>query len=272
MRLLSLAAAFFVSVLPACLGTAPEGASVEDAFARAATEVHGDVRPDCLAEHLREAVAQNRARMPLYAEASNGESERVSKLLIGLEEASIVVAARVDEPSAVYHAAGIPIVCDGVVPMSWTPPFVAVSLRSVNDTFTPLNGEAVAADLRDALAKGGPDAVAALAHQWIGRLASTPHRHCLVRHVLESVARIALLAEDHERLARRRKLPSPAGIDDDLLRAHLSGLGVSAYLDEQAAPIQARGVPILCNDVPTIPMPGEGRTRANATAPSAHAR
>jgi hypothetical protein len=73
--------------------------------------------------------------------------------------------------------------------------------------------------------------------------------------VLESIARIGLLAPLHERMASRAKLASPLALEEDLLRAHFGGLGASAYIDTIAAPLQARGVPIVCNDVPVIPMP-----------------
>jgi hypothetical protein len=255
-------AAFFLTVLPACVGPAPETPTVQDDFVTAAQEVHGELRPDCLAHHLEEAIAQNRTRRPLYAAATAGASERISGLLIALEEASLTVAPRADEPSAAYHAAGIPIVCDGVVPMAWAPSFEPLKLGAIAEPFSPLNGEAIAVELRDALTAGGPEQVAAIAHQWMDRIESTPHRHCMVRHVLESVARIALLAEDHARLARKRRLASPAGIDEDLIRAHVAGLGISAQLDTMAAPLQARGVPILCNDLPTIPMPGDRPIKA----------
>jgi hypothetical protein len=253
--------AFFLALLPACVGPEPQPPSGDDPFATAAQEVLGELRPDCLAHHLREAIDQNRARMPLYAAATKGASEPLSRMLIALEETSLVVAPRADEPSAAYHVQGIPLVCDGVVPMSGAASFEALELTGMTEPFAALNGEAIAVEMREALTHGGPEEVAAVAFAWMDRIASTPHRHCLVRHVLESVARIALLAESHVQLARIRKLPSPAGIDDDLIRAHVAGLALSAQLDAKAAPLQAQGVPILCRDLPPIPMPGFRRAR-----------
>jgi len=38
-----------------------------------------------------------------------------------------------------------------------------------------------------------------------------------------------------------------------VFRLHLWGLGAARVLDERARPLQARGVPILANDLPPIP-------------------
>jgi hypothetical protein len=241
-----------------CGGVSPEPAAEAfeaDLFAEAAAEVHGELRPDCMAEHLREAIAQNEARRPLYAAASGGESERVSNLMIALERSSLVLAPRVDEPAAPYHAAGIPVVCDGVVSMSRAPRFEPLVVGAIAEAFSARNGDAMAAELREALGRSGPEGAATLALRMIDELAATPHRHCMVRHVLESVARIGLLAPLHERLARRAKVPSTLALEEDLLRAHFGGLGAAAYIDTIAAPLQARGVPVVCNDVPAIPLP-----------------
>ena len=37
-----------------------------------------------------------------------------------------------------------------------------------------------------------------------------------------------------------------------LLRLHLAGLPAAARLDAKAYPLQARGIPILCRDLPSI--------------------
>ncbi len=75
----------------------------------------------------------------------------------------------------------------------------------------------------------------------------------MVRHVLESTARIAYLAPRHERIAKEKGLTkSPAGLSWKLVKLHLQALKLAGGLDTQAAPLQAAGVPILCRDVPPI--------------------
>ena len=256
------AAALFFAVLPACASSdlatlaAPAAPDVESLFSSAAQEVLGEVRPDCMALHLREALEQNRTRLPLYAAQTQGASERISKRLIALEELSLALAPRIDEPSVAYHEVGIPIVCDAVVPMAATPAFEAVNVAGVAEAFAPIDGDAIAHSLRASLTHAGPEAAAVEAIRWLEKLQNTPHRHCMVRHVLESVARMGLLYPSHEQLARVRNMPSPLGLEEDMLRAHFAGLGMAASLDRDAAPLQARGVPILCNDLPVIPLPG----------------
>ncbi|HEV2147105.1 MAG TPA: hypothetical protein VGR37_06865, partial [Longimicrobiaceae bacterium] len=104
-----------------------------------------------------------------------------------------------------------------------------------------------------ALARDGFGGAAAALGAELAALEATPCCHCMLRHMLESMLRVATLAPVHAARAEEAGMRSTAGLSRLLLRLHLLALSDAAKLDVLAAPIQARGIPILCQDVPPIP-------------------
>ena len=97
-------------------------------------------------------------------------------------------------------------------------------------------------------------------------LAAQPGFDGMVRHLVESALRVANLAGPHAALAREAGRPSTRLLSRLLLWMHLWGLGQAARLDDEAAPLQAAGLPILCRDVPPI-TPCPSRTPREGTDP-----
>jgi hypothetical protein len=76
----------------------------------------------------------------------------------------------------------------------------------------------------------------------------------MLRHLLGSALRISNQAPRYEAQARAARIrASPGAISRTMLDLHLRMLGEAARLDRAAAPLQAEGIPILCQDVPPIP-------------------
>ncbi|HLL48487.1 MAG TPA: hypothetical protein VK399_17425, partial [Longimicrobiaceae bacterium] len=86
----------------------------------------------------------------------------------------------------------------------------------------------------------------------LAALEAVPCYHCMLRHLLESMLRVTSLAPTHAARAEAAGMKSTAGLSRLVLRLHLFALVDAAKLDVVAAPIQARGIPILCQDVPPI--------------------
>lgn len=218
-----------------------------------------EVNRDCFRIHLDEAIALNQERDPLYRAVSDGRSRAISSRLIGLEKLALL-ANRVlglDRRARVYQNAGIPILCSEFVSMELTPKFRARSPRpwpSLND-FVPVDGAVLARTLRHELNKNGLEGLAAAVEAKLEELNHEPRFHCMVKHVLESLARTARLAPTHEAQAKALGLPSPRHLSDLFIWAQLQTLYDSADLDASAAPLQAEGIAILCQDVPPIEIP-----------------
>jgi hypothetical protein len=215
---------------------------------------------ECFRDHLREAISMNRARKPFYDRLSNGASLEISSRLIAGEKLAkfgSYLIYNFDEEAKEFQARGLNIVCDEFVSMSLTPRFRAFSPGPRLANYQPLDTLDIQYDLMHALRDGFP-AVRETAIKWINEIKrqdpSSPHPrfHCMVKHVLDSVARIATLAPEHVTRARAMGLRSTASLSRSMISSHFIVLKSSGELDDLAAPLQASGLPILCQDVPPI--------------------
>lgn len=209
----------------------------------------------CFETHVTEAIEINQQRKPLYAELTDEESVSISRGLILFEQTIVLPARLIDLRAARWQEAGLAIGCDEFVPISLTPEF-----RSHDDppagAHDPRSGLALAAELKLAFALGGYDRLRGELEEELAELAAQPAYDCLLRHFLESLLRGANLAPIHVARAEELGLDSPNAISRDLILLQIAGLPVATKLDADAAPIQAAGIPILCQDVPPIsPLP-----------------
>jgi hypothetical protein len=230
-------------------------------------------------EHLREAIALNRLRAPLYAEATGGASTAISRMLISSEILLLPFARWVDGRAEPFHRHGVPVLHDIFEPMSKLPPFVlkrpsasGVEIRAV----PRFRGAATRRDALRALAGGGIPAAEAVLQRDLEAIAPFPGVLCMTRHLLESAIRICAVAPSHVESTLRAGLPSPLRIHRLLLRSHLIGLEFGMLLDRRATPIQQAGVAIICQDVPSIPRlpdrPADRQAIAEAAAVESEAR
>jgi hypothetical protein len=206
--------------------------------------------------HLREAAAINKQRMPLYDSLTGGRSRGISRRLIWTERLALVAAWYVDWRAKTFQREGIRIVCDDFVPMANTPAFQprAADPPPPLSAFAPADARRIRRAVERARRRGGFPAASAVLEREIERLSGAPAYHCMLRHLLESALRISNQAPRYAAEARARGLAaSPEGLSRTLLDLHLSTLGEAARLDVRAAPLQAEGIPIICQDVPPIP-------------------
>lgn len=224
----------------------------------------GHVFASCFRDHLREAIALNRERMPLYAELTGGRSLPVSKALIASENRLLILSwlFDIDHRARRFELAGIGVTCESFLPMENTPPFRprfpdgpvpesrVYSLASLE----------VESRLRRAFQRGGERELGLEAQRILKVMDREKRIHCMTRHTLESIARISILQSRHEEQARKNSLPSPASLHRWMLKGHLSLLETTQRLDRMALPFNRKGIPLICQDVPPIPLP-EGASR-----------
>lgn len=208
----------------------------------------------CMEIHLREAAHLNRERMPRYSALTGGRSRGISRRLIWTERLAIPVAWYVDWRARSFLRAGIRVTCDDFVPMAHTPAFrERMPDPPPLSAFVPSDPRRIRRTVGAAYRSGGFPAASIAIEREIGQLHARPAVHCMMRHLLESALRISNQATVYEAQARERGLRSPAGVSRLMLNLHLSTLGGAAELDRRAAPLQAEGIPIICQDVPPIP-------------------
>jgi hypothetical protein len=210
---------------------------------------------NCFQVHLEEAIALNEKRKPLYSWLTQGRSEAISDKLIESEKLSLIFARSVDDAARPYQRAGVAVACDEFVSMADVPVFreqYAFDPEPLT-AFEPVDGVALRDGLEATFAEEGFAGLATATDATLHALEEPRTYHCMVRHMLESLRRIANLAPVHEEDAHERGLASPRPISEDLVELHLLSIDPAAKLDEQASVLQSEGIPILCQDVPSIP-------------------
>lgn len=205
--------------------------------------------------HVHEAMILNEARKPLYAKLTDGRSLQVSEALIAYEEKLILKARFADLVALPFQWAGIPIVCEDYISMKQTPEFKSQFASGVPSlqSFVPVNAEDYVKALEPLAKAGDFKKVSETAHEKVLELEKEPRFNCMVRHFLESMRRVAGLAEKQDQKSRASLGIGTSYISRKMLEGHLEDLQTAAVLDKMAAPLQAAGVPILCQDVPYIP-------------------
>ena len=206
--------------------------------------------------HLKEAIVINWKRLPRYASISGGKTVPHSMKLIFSEKISLPFAFTIDRLARPYQKAGIPIGDLEFISMEKIPEFSEHFPFSPEplSAFVRVDGKGMAKKMKWALAT----------HGFAGELRKIePPRayHCMLRHVLESVLRMANLAPLHEKRAKELGFESPliscAKLSRMMLWGHIISLAPSAEMDAKAAPLQAQGIPIIWQDVPHIPPASE---------------
>jgi hypothetical protein len=208
----------------------------------------------CFSSHVREAIRLNEARAVRYREISGGRSRAVSDRLLFTEHLTLIPAAFLEARASYFRRAGIPVLCADFVTMALTPPFEAYTAGApALAQYRRPPTSSWKSELRFALNRGGFLTVHQTAVRLLRELEEPVQFNCMVRHVLESLARGAWLAPQYEARAKALGLRrSPAPVSRSALGLQIEALGYAAGLDFLAAPLQAEGIPILCQDVPPL--------------------
>lgn len=211
----------------------------------------------CTREHLVEAIELNLARRQDYANLSNGQSLPISDALIDMEKRLLKSALLADFVSFFFQLWGIAFLCDEYVSMSKTPAFTPQSPKPWPQLsgYTSWNADKAIETLTQLNEKKDFTKILEVSEQWLQDLNSEKQFHCLTRHFLESVARAAVLAPRHNTIARERLFIPTLGLSAMFIKGHIDLLKEAEQLDRSAAPLQARGIAIICQDVPPIPIP-----------------
>lgn len=207
-------------------------------------------------EHLTDAIRINSERRPLYSAITQGRSLEVSNILILSERLSIPFARLTDLCSVPFRRRGIRIVelefisMDRIPPFSEKLPFQPPVLESFVKSRP---GTLIIRLFADTLIRGWDGAARSLRME-LHHLEKTPGFHLMLKHILESMLRITVLAPIHRRKCIEKGMRlTTTPLSLYLFYSHLMAIPFAAWLDRKTAPLLAEGVPILFQDVPAIP-------------------
>jgi hypothetical protein len=212
-------------------------------------------------EHLRDAIRINKERRPRYSALTGGRSLPVSDILIQSEQLSVPFARITDLCSIPFRKKGIRIVELEFISMDRIPPFserLPFSPPSLNSFVEKRSGRLIFELCKRAFC-GGWIEVSDRLRTELKQLDEVPGFHLMLKHILESMLRISVLAPIHKRKCVEMGLwLSTTPLSGYLFISHLLAIPFATWLDRKTAPLLAEGVPILYQDVPAIPESEEG--------------
>ena len=207
-----------------------------------------------MTRHIKEAIQLNTKRMPLYAELSDGDTVPYSKRLIRAEKLILLGSWYYDKIGNRFQEQGIPFIKSEFVEMSLTPSFSNQYPEGVRydvplekfDLNTFKKQISTAYKQRDY--KGLLD----ICHHELENLETQLHVYCMLRHMIESMRRVAFLIPTHHQKAQALGIQSPEKYSRQILLSHYYLLSFCRQFDEEIAPIQNRGIPFIYQDLPKI--------------------
>lgn len=218
------------------------------------------VLANCFRNHLREAIKINEERKPRYSLLSNAQSEAISEKLISFEKRLLFfsfVFANFDYKSQLFEPYGINITCDDYVSMS--------TVNKFNDFWpegAPNVKDYVDFNLKQAkrlLYSAYFDyqdlkQVLSVTKDLLKEVEKELRYNCMIRHALESIARIAYMAPIQEATLEAKGEAGAIALAREMVYGHIFMLDTFNELDKMAKPLNTQGIPILCQDVPQIPL------------------
>lgn len=201
----------------------------------------------CLRQHLSEALDANRDRRETYARLSNGRSERVSSVMIGMDRVGLGFADMLDGAGEnVRGRRGVNIVCELVPSMAAAPALPQAAGPALRTPYEALPLPKMRRALR-ALAKAHDwDGLAREASRYAEATGEQTQQHCFTRQAFRTLARLGQVIPEHGTAEAEAFGEKAVNIMLPMTRG-------SALVDKMAAETQSQGVPILCADMPRVP-------------------
>lgn len=213
-----------------------------------------DIQKKWFEKHLREAIKINKERKPLYTQLTKGSSRKISNILILTEILTLPIAIYIDFRARKFNKAGIPIVYKDFVSMDKVPEF-ATNIHPVNTPPTDFHEmliQQTKTELTKQCKSGNFEEVCKIADNTLMKINENKSYFGMLRHLLESILRIASLAPGYIKQSEELKIKSTKKLSLLMLRIHIFALSFAVDLDKLAVPIQTQGISILLQDVPKI--------------------
>ncbi|MFZ9521156.1 MAG: hypothetical protein ACO3A4_11835 [Silvanigrellaceae bacterium] len=240
---------FLVMLTAACRSGGPSVNDAQILYTSPATFVESY----CVSNHVREFINLNEERSKRYAELSDNRSLSISKKLIAYERIALATLPLIENQALKYQRAGVPLLCLDVVAMHSTPN-MNENLKIPSKPFMYFDGGALSKKLLTQQLVGNEVLLEKELENALARLNENHSYNCLLRHFVESTLRTVRLVPKYRAASKKRGLPNPSLILSAYINSQILFFGTATQLDLEAAPLQSEGIPVLCDDVPPIPL------------------
>jgi hypothetical protein len=120
------------------------------------------------------------------------------------------------------------------------------------EAFTAIERKSIEQKILTALKTKKTDEVKKVSLEILEDLKTQPSYYCLSRHFIESIFRFAHFAPMWSIQAREKGLKDPSKMLFKVMKLHALGLKGTFAIDRKSQPIQAKGIPMLCAEVPDL--------------------
>jgi len=211
----------------------------------------------CIRKHLIDAIKVNKLRKPMYKSITGGKSKLLSNSLIFSERIALIYATIFDFKAKKYQKRGLPLLCLDFIDMDQISDFQEdVSVPNYSyESVERIDTSEICSKIKRSLKEDGFIGVQNTLAIELDKIEGEKKYNCLAKHVLESIQRSAYLAPHYIAAAKMIGMKSPERLLRKNIKIQTSTLKGFHKLDKLAAEFQAKGVSILCNDIPHIAIP-----------------
>lgn len=207
---------------------------------------------NCFREHIVESIEINKSRKKDYAKLTQGESDRIFNHLISVEYISIPFAVFYDLKASKFKKKGMELFCHEFVSMNRVNEFSFENRVIPAHDFPLLDFNEYKDEIKAAVKANDHKSIKKISLKKIKELEKYPAYFCMTRHLVESIYRFAYFVDVREKEAAALNIASPKNLLIDVIGTHLLGLPDSIKIDGWSQPIQERGIPILCSELPNV--------------------
>ncbi len=215
---------------------------------------HAVAAQKCMVTHVREAMELNRVRRELYRQDGNHDAARIMNQLILLEKFMLPGSRKLDRSVEQLQQHGVAMWCDDLTPMDRVSPYQNFSTppELAYKAWPKKERKALTKRLRRFRFEQRQQTYDAI-KTTIETILADSHYHCLSRHFLEAMAHSIKQSQEHLDRAPEDLKEKVVRAVERLVRQTARAMVFANMIDDNAAEIQARGVPVLCQEMPPIP-------------------
>jgi hypothetical protein len=207
------------------------------------------VKNHCFENHIRESIEINKMMKTYYSSQTNGESDRIFNFLIQSEKLALIGAKYFDREAVKFHKQGQDVFCQEFLPM------ILQTKKTVSQNFAfpqKFDWKKYSRLLRREIRLKDFDAIKDYSLEALKELAPQPQYHCFTRHLIESIYRFAYFVQLRENKLEKNSQDSPRNLLARAMEYQLIGLWGAHRIDKMSLPLQMKGIPLLCDQLPSL--------------------
>lgn len=206
----------------------------------------------CFGHHVKESISINGERRKVYAELTDGRSDRIFNKLIAYEYVTLAPAAYFDLKALPYQKNGMDLFCHEFMSMKRAPDFDPATRIIPQESFRPFDWKFYKNRIVEAIDNKNVTEVKKVTLEALIELKAQPNYYCFTRHFFESIYRFAHFTPLRSTQAEEMELKDPSKLMFAVMKLHTLGLKDCHGIDLWSQPIQMSGIPILCTEIPDL--------------------